>query len=90
MVISSNRLGFGSLKRKQGSTAAMDYSVADAIASGGGDAATGGGGDISAILPFGIAPGAKVVMRREKLAAEQAWSYVGTGDTGNNVNSRYS
>ncbi|CAM9683132.1 unnamed protein product, partial [Laminaria digitata] len=38
----------------------------------GGDAKTGRTGDISAILPFGIAPGAKAVMRREKMAAEQA------------------
>ena len=50
----------------------MDYSVADAIAASGGDAATGRSGDISAILPFGIAHGAKMVMRREKMAAEQA------------------
>lgn len=54
----------------------MDYSVADAIAAAGGDAATGRSGDISAILPFGIAPGAKVVMRREKMAAEQVRVYM--------------
>lgn len=49
----------------------MNYSVADAIASMGGDATTGRTADISAILPYGIAPGSKVVMRREKAAAEQ-------------------
>lgn len=52
----------------------MHYSVADAISATGGDAASGRtDGDISAILPFGIAPGAKVVMRREKMAAEQVF-----------------
>lgn len=49
----------------------MNYSVADAIASMGGDAASGRTGDISAILPYGIAPGAKAVMRKEKKAAEE-------------------
>ncbi len=45
----------------------MNYSVADAIASVGGNTET----DISAILPYGIAPGAKAVMRKEKKAAEE-------------------
>lgn len=49
----------------------MNYSVADAIASMGGDAVSGRTGDISAILPYGIAPGAKAVMRKEKKAAEE-------------------
>lgn len=49
----------------------MNYSVADAIASIGGDAVSGRMGDISAILPYGIAPGAKAVMRKEKKAAEE-------------------
>lgn len=45
----------------------MNYSVADAIASVGGSTET----DISAILPYGIAPGAKAVMRKERRAAEE-------------------
>lgn len=49
----------------------MNYSVADAIASVGGDAASLETGDISAILPYEIAPGAKAVMRKEKRAAEE-------------------
>lgn len=66
--------GPSSSHKQGGSAAAMDYSVADAITAMGGDAATGRtDGDISAILPFGIAPGAKLVMRREKMAAEQVW-----------------
>lgn len=49
----------------------MNYSVADVIASMGGDAISGRTADISAILPYGIAPGAKAVMRKEKKAAEE-------------------
>lgn len=45
----------------------MSFSVADAIAAAGGDQTS----DISAILPQGIAPGAKLIMRREKAAAEE-------------------
>ncbi|CAN0054076.1 unnamed protein product [Scytosiphon promiscuus] len=52
----------------------MNYSVADAIAAKGGDAASLETGDISALLPYGIAPGAKAVMRKEKKAAEEALS----------------
>lgn len=52
----------------------MNYSVADAIAALGGDATSGRTGDISAILPYGIAPGAKAVMRKEKKAAEEVIS----------------
>lgn len=49
----------------------MNYSVADAIAATGGDGdLRGTSSEISDLLPFGIAPGAKVVMRREKAAAE--------------------
>lgn len=49
----------------------MNYSVADVIASMGGDAISGRAADISSILPYGIAPGAKAVMRKEKKAAEE-------------------
>lgn len=49
----------------------MNYSVADAItAMGGGEFSSRAACGISDLLPFGIAPGAKVVMRREKAAAE--------------------
>lgn len=49
----------------------MNYSVADAITAMGGDEFSGRAAcGISNLLPFGIAPGAKVVMRREKAAAE--------------------
>ena len=62
-----------SVSQKRGKVAQtiMNYSVADAIASMGGDAVSGRTGDISAILPYGIAPGAKAVMRKEKKAAEE-------------------
>lgn len=43
----------------------MNFSVVDAIAS-----ARGNVQDVSALLPHGIAPGAKTVMRRERDAAE--------------------
>lgn len=49
----------------------MDYNVADAIASMKRGGTMGSAGDISAALPFGIAPGAKIVMRREKMAAHE-------------------
>lgn len=52
----------------------MNYSVADAIAAMGGDATSGRTGDISAILSYGIAPGAKAIMRKEKKAAEEVIS----------------
>lgn len=53
----------------------MNYTVADVIASMGGDASSRRSGNISAMLRFGIAPGAKAIMRREKAAAEEARSH---------------
>lgn len=44
----------------------MDYSVADAVAASNAH----NDGDTLLLLPHGIAPGAKAVMRREKAAAE--------------------
>lgn len=44
----------------------MDISVADVIALIGGNKV-----DVSSFLPHGIAPGAKLVMRRERAAAEE-------------------
>lgn len=44
----------------------MDISIADVIASTGGNKE-----DVSSLLPHGIAPGAKLVMRRERAAAEE-------------------